>query len=89
MNKDLLRDKLTELIAMRLNLTIKLTEGLPPDKVLGASSDWRERYKGHNNIPPNHIFLNGFKNEVDNYVADIMGLIDESLPSSPPAKEKP
>lgn len=75
MNKARLSVKFTEIVAMRLDALDQRVESVwPPNTDLDR---WRRRYIGLPNLPYPFVELNHFRNEVDEFVAMLMGAIDE------------
>ena len=77
MDKRRILESFTEIVAMRLHAFDQLNNGvMPPSSV---TKGWLERYKGtpQEDLPPNHVELNHFKYEVDNFVSMLMMAIDD------------
>ena len=78
-DKDRLREKLTEMTAYKFDMLEQQFSGkYPPFKNHGI-----ERYKGIE-VPPPYIVLNTFKNTVDDHVSLIMMLLDEEIETAHP-----
>ena len=70
-----LAEKFTEIVAMRLDVYTQREAGVwPPHTELNR---WRERYMGNQNLPSPFVELNTFRNEVDNFVASLMSVVDD------------
>ena len=77
MGKDKLASEFTKIVAMRLHAIDQMNNGvMPPSSV---TKGYMERYTGtpQDRLPPFTIELNGFKVEVDQFVAMLMQAVCE------------
>lgn len=85
MDKYGLRNKLTELVALKFDTNDQRNEGIwPPHTDLER---WKKRYQGITDLPPHMVELNMFKNDVDGFVSMLLMVIDDYINTTSEERE--